>query len=165
MRGWFVMTSLDFKSRKIRRHGVLCKIEEIDAYNNKDDPSNNRIPTAVDFSIEGSQRCRVVGLSTAMTMWLGRRRRGYDPNGEEVVLGWGDERFLDASDDTVALQVEMSGSDATPMASIEWSLVDIQCDLDDPNEVVDSHDDRERLQQRSRQERRVGNRALLLLER
>jgi hypothetical protein len=133
------MTSLEFKSRKIRRNGVLCKIEEVDAYNNKNDPSNNRIPTAVDFSIVGTRRCRVVGSSsTAMTMRIGRWRRGYDPNGEESMLGWGDERFLDAVEDAADIQFDKSRSDATPsLDSTEWSIVDIQCDLDDPNEAVD----------------------------
>ena len=138
MGGWFVMTSLELKSRKIRRNGVLCKLEGIDAFNNKNDPSNNRIPTAVDFSIVGTRRCRVVGPSSAMTMRIGRWRRGYDPNGEESMLGWGDERFLDAAEDTADLQVDTSRNDATPLDSTEWSLVDIQCaDLDDPNKVVD----------------------------
>ena len=138
MGGWFVMTSLELKSRKIRRNGVLCKLEGIDAFNNKNDPSNNRIPTAVDFSIVGTRRCRVVGPSSAMTMRIGRWRRGYDPNGEESMLGWGDERFLDAAEDMADLQVDTSMNDATPLDSTEWSLVDIQCaDLDDPNKVVD----------------------------
>ena len=33
-----------------------------------------------------------------MKLRIGRWRRGYDPDGEESRLGWGDERFVDKAD-------------------------------------------------------------------
>jgi hypothetical protein len=52
-------------------------------------------------------------------------------------LGWGNEHFLDYAGDTANIQLDKSRSDAIPPDSTEWSIVDIHCDLDDPNEVVD----------------------------
>ena len=72
--GFFVMTSLQPKERKIRRHGVVCKIVAVDARQQQQqqgensNSSNNKdaiqdlwdtIPTAVDFKIVGHSVCRI----------------------------------------------------------------------------------------------------------
>ena len=68
------MTSLQPKERKIRRHGVVCKIVAVDARQQQQqqqsrDENNNEdtiqdlwdmIPTAVDFEIVGHSVCRIV---------------------------------------------------------------------------------------------------------
>ena len=141
--GWFVMTSLDFRSKKIRRSGVLCKIEFVDAAkketnHKKDDTFKFRLPTSVDFVIVGKRRCRVVGKREDLRLRIGRWRRGYDENGEEAVLGWGDERFLDLSetipnDDTNELSHR---DDSKSLTSQQWSLTQIQCNNLDPNETI-----------------------------
>lgn len=96
--GWFVMTSFEYRSRKIRRSGVLCKVEYLDAAakkNRDEDDALRRTPTSVDFVIAGKRRCRVAGEETGLQLRIGRWRRIYDENGEESVLGWGMERLTD----------------------------------------------------------------------
>lgn len=116
--GWFVMVSFEYRSRKVRRNGVLCKVEFLDAAarqrvdddnngNGNDNDKNNdindattanlfrRLPTSVRFVIAGKRRCRVAGEEKALQSRIGRWRRHYDENGEESVLGWGPERFTD----------------------------------------------------------------------
>lgn len=129
--GIFVMTSLNYGNgkRRIRRDAALCKIEVVDAPMN--DPggecSNTFLPTAVDFSILGLQRCRLVGPATEMQARIGRWRRCYDPNGEEAILGWGMERFVD-SNGTVLEDIEID----TTMCSSTWTATPVQVnDLDD----------------------------------
>ena len=96
--GWFVMTSFEFRSRKVRRNGVLCKVEFLDAAASSSlqnsDPKR-RIPTSLDFVIVGKRRCRLAGEKEGLEARVGRWRRIYDENGEESVLGWGMERFTD----------------------------------------------------------------------
>eukprot|EP00980_Cylindrotheca_fusiformis_P030476 scaffold24884_cov108-Cylindrotheca_fusiformis.AAC.1 len=144
--GWFVMTSLDVRTRKIRRHGVLAKLEVMDdgaIYHRHSSSNNNEedwVPTAVDFSILGHSRCRIVGPRNGMQARIGRWRRGYDPNGEESVLGWGDERFVDAPD-SLPLQEEedlvlKEEGDDKEMARrrrlhySEWNSVLVDCNLE-----------------------------------
>ncbi|KAG7365882.1 hypothetical protein IV203_028552 [Nitzschia inconspicua] len=103
--GWFVMTSLNYFTRTIRRHGTIVKLVAMDAPTLSDKNRNQigRVPTAVDFSIVGHSRCRVVGPRTDMKQRIGRWRRAYDPNGEEMMLGWGEERFTDAPDELTSM--------------------------------------------------------------
>jgi hypothetical protein len=129
--GWFVMISTSPKARKQRRHGVLAKIQAVD-YDNTN--PRVRIPTAVDFEIVGHSRCRLVGPRRNMQQRIGRWRWAYDPNGEEAMLGWGNERFLDAPDelklkDDESTLVQEEETHKTALAcSTEWSsvLVDVQ---------------------------------------
>eukprot|EP00536_Pseudo-nitzschia_multiseries_P017043 jgi/Psemu1/49069/gm1.49069_g len=104
--GWFVMVSFEYRSRKVRRNGVLCKVEFLDAAaktNAGDDEDDGysvggpsrKLPTSVRFVIAGKRRCRVAGEEKALQLRIGRWRRQYDENGEESVLGWGVERFTD----------------------------------------------------------------------
>jgi hypothetical protein len=108
--GYFVMTSVDPSLRKIRRHGVIAKIVAMDAlklnhqHHQQQQQQGEReeltnIPTAVDFEIVGVSPCRIVAPPriNGIQRRLGRWRRCYDPNGEESVLGWGEEPLIDAS--------------------------------------------------------------------
>lgn len=135
------MTSLDVKTRKVRRSGTLCKIEFLDTVV-RNSGSNTRIPpTAVDFVISGQKRCRIVGDDVDMKERVGRWRRSYDDNGEEIVLGWGEERFLDipgtyrqssSEEDNIFKAIIPSS-----LPSTEWGAIEVKCKLDDPNEVTD----------------------------
>jgi hypothetical protein len=98
--GWFVMTSLNYFTRTIRRHGTVVKLVGMDAPNvDHLRGDSGRVPTAVDFSLVGHSRCRIVGPRTDMKQRIGRWRRAYDPNGEVMMLGWGEERFTDVSEE------------------------------------------------------------------
>ena len=143
--GWFIMTSLDLKSRKVRRNCTLCKIEFLDTVMK---PSKKRIPTAVDFVISGQKRCRIAGDDVDMKHRIGRWRRGYDDNGEEVVLGWGEERFLDipaayrmasidSDSDSDGDGERVSASIHASVPSSEWSNTDAECNFDNVNDVTD----------------------------
>ena len=100
--GLFVMVSWDPFKRKVRRNGVICRIAFVDALKQPPQPSCplsssdlSAIPSSVDFILVGRQPCHVVGPAQGMMARVGRWRREYDPEGEEKVLGWGDERILD----------------------------------------------------------------------
>ncbi|KAL3937764.1 MAG: hypothetical protein SGBAC_007196 [Bacillariaceae sp.] len=139
--GWFVMVSLDTRTRKIRRHGVLAKVEIMDdgALFMPETPSSETtapwIPTAVDFSILGHTRCRVTGPRSSLKARIGRWRRVYDPNGEESVLGWGDEQFVDIPDE-VKIVVEATTEDSpssnekNKLLYNEWNSNVIECNLE-----------------------------------
>lgn len=151
--GWFVMTSLDTRQRKLRRHGVLAKIEVIDdgaIYHSEEEQEQSNsdwTPTAVDFCISGHSRCRIVGARQGMQARIGRWRRGYDPNGEESVLGWGEERFVDAPDELALEDISFLGEGTTPdspgkgLPYTQWNSVLVECNLESreieakPNEL------------------------------
>lgn len=152
--GWFVMTSLDPSTRKIRRHGVLVKIVASDALRPDEEfeeeakatslvDSLVMSPTAVDFELVGHTRCRILGPTESMKRRIGRWRRGYDPNGEEVQLGWGEERFLDAmispslddssSPENIDKASDGASSTTTTTGSpayTEWSSIPVQINLE-----------------------------------
>lgn len=144
--GWFVMTSLDFKKRLVRRNGTLCKIEFIDMVHTS---TNDRLPTAIDFVIRGKKRIRVLGEHSGMRMRIGRWRKSYDDNGEESVLGWGPERFLDAplptttttttttttGSSSISSKVESTSLDDLPKC--KWTWTGVECYHDDTSDVTD----------------------------
>eukprot|EP00986_Skeletonema_menzelii_P000335 scaffold92_cov140-Skeletonema_menzelii.AAC.14 len=95
--GSFVMTSINNRQRRIRRFGVVAKIELVDVDANSDS-NNNFCPTSVTFCIAGSKRrCEILGPKERMKTRIGRWRRSYDPDGEESRLGWGLESFVDSA--------------------------------------------------------------------
>ncbi|KAL7440015.1 hypothetical protein ACHAXM_012200 [Skeletonema potamos] len=95
--GSFVMTSVNNKQRKIRRFGVVAKIELVDVDANSDSKSSF-CPTSVTFCIVGSKRrCEILGPKEKMKCRIGRWRRSYDPDGEESRLGFGLETFVDSA--------------------------------------------------------------------
>lgn len=129
--GWFVMTSLDFRSRRIRRNGVLCKVDFIDVA--KKLTPTSRIPTSVDFVIVGKKRCRVMGKNEELKLRIGRWKRVYDENGEEVLLGWGEEKFLDFDGDSNERFDTMApiGTEEEEVTdSTQWSISGVECALD-----------------------------------
>jgi hypothetical protein len=122
--GVFVMVSLEPKPRKLRRCGVLCKIEVMDA------PSLVRqddiVPTAVDYVLTGLVPCRLLGPPTDMQARVGRWRRGYDPDGEKSALGWGMERFVD--DNSAPNDIDLPSGDLSALPSTEWTPCHVVCD-------------------------------------
>ena len=74
-------------------------------------------------------------------MTLGRWRRIYDDNGEEIILGWGEERFLDipvayrqssSEEDNISKAMILSSLPSTELGAIE-----VECKIDDPDEATD----------------------------
>ncbi|KAL9187921.1 hypothetical protein ACHAXT_006299 [Thalassiosira profunda] len=127
--GTFMMTSLNNRQRKIRRFGVVARIELVDVDGSDANEESNEeysilsTPTAVSFSIVGTRRCEVLGSGKDMKDRIGRWRRSYDPDGEESRLGWGDERFVDKSDEVADEAVSQSNSDDT-WSSNKVSIID-----------------------------------------
>mmetsp|Transcript_79672 Transcript_79672/g.221703 ORF Transcript_79672/g.221703 Transcript_79672/m.221703 type:complete len:440 (-) Transcript_79672:7-1326(-) len=89
--GLFVMVAFDHKRRKVRRHGSMVRITNVDAVRGA------RVPTAVHASLVGRARARLLGPATDMAVRIGRYRREYHEYGEARALGWGVERFVDAT--------------------------------------------------------------------
>jgi hypothetical protein len=111
--GTFFMISVNPFKRMLRRNGVLCRIDFMDAKTT----ANNKhvLPSAIDFVISTSSptqsaACRLVGQSETFRTRVGRWRRCYDPDGEEVLLGWGEERFLDAVPEATSLNDDLVSS-------------------------------------------------------
>ena len=139
--GVFVMISWNPYKRRARRNGVLVRIEFVDsirtpATRSAETQDPTAIPSSVDFILTGQLPCRVVGPDQAMTARVGHWRREYDSDGEQHLLGWGIERFLDvqlppaASGAAAALPANADAEDA-PAApespSTEWSSSDVAC--------------------------------------
>jgi hypothetical protein len=137
--GTFVMTSLNARARKLRRFGVLVRIEIVDV-DSDDDFEKNRStgdqyghlsnPTAVTFSIAGKRRCEILGPPKGMKHRIGRWRRVYDPQGEESRLGWGEESFVDSPGEYLMVDVEnesasiVSNCDDTIWSNSRVSIID-----------------------------------------
>ena len=128
--GTFVMTSLNTRARKIRRFGVLARIEIVDVDNDEDFEKNRSTedqynhlstPTAVTFSIVGNRRCEILGPPKDMKHRIGRWRRVYDPQGEESRLGWGEESFVDSPGEYLRADVEnVSASVGSNCDDTKW---------------------------------------------
>lgn len=137
--GIFAMVSLNARARKVRRHGVICRIERVDAGSLG---HSGRSPTAVDFSLVGMKRCRLLGPSEGMMARVGRWRRGYDPNGEEVMLGFGEESFqaspFGIAEGNDKRKIENNGS---KISVYDWTSVEIDCGVEeeDDEEVTPEH--------------------------
>ena len=97
--GMFVMVSWNPYKRRARRNGVLVRIEFVDSVRIPDATDLSvptSVPSSVDFIMVGLMPARVVGPAVGMEARVGHWRREYDPDGEQHLLGWGSERFLDA---------------------------------------------------------------------
>jgi hypothetical protein len=148
--GTFVMTSLNARARKVRRFGVLARIDIVDV-DNDDDFEKNRstedqydhlsTPTAVTFSIVGKRRCEILGPTKAMKHRIGRWRRVYDPQGEESRLGWGEESFVDSPGEYLRADVE---NESAPVVSncddTKWSNSRVLI-IDEVSEDADASSD------------------------
>lgn len=135
----FVMLTVQPKYRKLRRNGMICSIEFVDAAKKENLNTDNKsetnspgfypdtsIPSAVDFIIVGRKPCCIVGPEKNLNARVGRWKRSYDPDGEEKVLGWGEEKFMDYTssspnqvDDGTADLVEVD--DFSGLKPTEWS--------------------------------------------
>ena len=83
--GIFVMTSLNNRQRRIRRFGVIARIELVDVDGDDNDVNTNddipeqykhlSTPTQVSFSIVGKRRCEILGKGIDMKERIGRWRR------------------------------------------------------------------------------------------
>jgi len=144
--GWFIMTSLEYRSRKVRRNGVLCKVEFLDAAASLNN-FKTRLPTSVDFVIVGKRRCRLAGKKKGLESRIGRWRRIYDENGEESVLGWGLERFTDElppSDDSDRVLESSLPEEQTEAQTVVdpkvWTSVNIEVQKLDEGESLSDID-------------------------
>ena len=147
--GTFVMTSLNTRARKIRRFGVLARIEIVDV--DKDDDFEQNLstedqfahlstPTSVTFSIVGKRRCEILGPSKGMKHRIGRWRRVYDPQGEESRLGWGEESFVDSSDEDQIADVENEIASTSNCDDTKWSTNRVLI-IDEESEDADATSD------------------------
>ena len=115
--GLLCVTSVDQRRRMLRRHGVLARLELVDAVEGRAD--------VYQCTIAGVKRCRICGPSANMTARVGRWRRKYDEDGREAVLGWGVERFVDAMhiddaiDDAIPVPSTANGPETWSECSIE----------------------------------------------
>jgi len=136
--GLFCMVSVDFSQRKIRRNGVVCKIEVIDSPNAECVGDNGNILSEVQFQIVGLRRCRVVGQPEGMKARIGRWRGQYDPDGEEKVLGFGEERFVDVEEHVASLPANTNtyGSEEEHLSVKDWNDLSVDCAIQD----VDSYE-------------------------
>lgn len=138
--GIFAVVSLNQYKRKIRRNGVICRVELCDAPASGLSANGRRV-TAVDFQLVGLKRCRLVGPPEGMKARVGRWRRMYDPNGEGSKLGFGMEPFLD--NDVASSEPDASGSDAVDdkaLVAKVWTKLPVDCnvgeDADHEDEAV-----------------------------
>ncbi|CAB9524434.1 ATP-dependent protease La (LON) domain [Seminavis robusta] len=141
--GLFCMVSVNHAHRKVRRNGVICRIELCDAPASGNS-ANGRAMTAVDFQLVGLRRCRLVGPPTGMKARIGRWRRMYCPDGEGSKLGFGDERFVDVYDH-MASQLDddnklVAAEDATGLPSKRWTQVPVDCDVDKGDKIAQNED-------------------------
>ena len=104
------------------------------------------IPTAVDFSLVGLHRCRIILVggqrqaddeTKLLQARVGRWRRVYDPDGEESRLGWGTESFLEVPEDVgqegvnpagvvLSTNADHSSDNNNKLSSEEWTPLHIQ---------------------------------------
>mmetsp|Transcript_53322 Transcript_53322/g.127196 ORF Transcript_53322/g.127196 Transcript_53322/m.127196 type:complete len:404 (+) Transcript_53322:90-1301(+) len=90
--GIFAMVGLDFKTRRLRRRGVVARLEFVDSSNASDEGA----PTSVSVSVVGRRRMEVLGGRSDLCLRAGCFRQGYgDDLSGGVGLGWGDETFTD----------------------------------------------------------------------
>ena len=128
--GSFVMTSINNRQRRIRRFGVVAKIELVDV--DDDNESESFSPTSVTFDIVGTRRCEIIGKSELMKQRIGRWRRSYDPDGEESRLGWGPESFVNKADAKTSFDV--TDTTENSQSDTQWSNCRISIIDDDDEE-------------------------------
>ena len=136
--GLFGMISLNHAQRKLRRNGVLCQIQVVDAATTSG--PGVVVPTAVDFVLVGIKPCRVVGPATHLRARVGRWRRAYDPDGEETRLGFDLEKFVDVPEEAASDKDASSQQTDNDLKYTDWSTVELDCALvdndNDENDVL-----------------------------
>jgi hypothetical protein len=133
--GTFVMTSINNRQRRIRRFGVVAKIELVDVDDDNESESFSLSPTSVTFDIVGTRLCEIIGKSELMKQRIGRWRRAYDPDGEESRLGWGPESFVNKADAKTSFDV--TDSTENSQSDTQWSNCRIS--IIDDEEEEDEH--------------------------
>lgn len=147
--GMFVMTSLNNRQRKIRRFGVMARLELVDVDDGDENENEgmydnaqfNRMlssPTSVTFSIVGKRCCEVLGPAKGMKCRIGRWRRGYDPDGEESRLGWGEERFVDKSDELKSVEDVCETLPESKYDESQWNTNEVLFVSEDTKPTSDS---------------------------
>lgn len=138
--GIFAMVSVNPAKRKLRRNGVVCRIELCDAPANGLSANGRRV-TAVDFQVVGLKRCRLVGPPSGMKARIGRWRRMYCPDGEGSKLGFGIETFVDVQENVASHHPDIVRDDEQDdkrLVSKVWTEVPVDCQV---NEDFDKEDD------------------------
>jgi len=116
--GVFVVTSLHFGQKRLRRSGVLVRVSLVDAPRESDST-----PTSVSALLVGRRRVRLRGPPTGLQLRVGRWRREYDDSiVSERALGWGVERFVDRGAPSAAAAAAMPAAVAEAAHHTEWSL-------------------------------------------
>ena len=136
--GLFAMVSLQPKQRRLRRHGVLCRVSLIDVPETVTEdgvrpPPDGRPPTAVHARVVARRRLRVRGPPQGLALRCGRFRRGYSDELDgpyTLGLGWGVEQFVDDDDSWSA--GPLLQSDGRPE---EWSAAPVQVLPDEAERV------------------------------
>lgn len=126
------MTSINNRQRRIRRFGVVAKIELVDVDDDNESESFSLSPTSVTFDIVGTRRCEIIGKSELMKQRIGRWRRSYDPDGEESRLGWGPESFVNKADAKTSFDV--TDTTENSQSDTQWSNCRISIIDDDDEE-------------------------------
>jgi len=116
--GLFVLISVNSKQKRVRRSGVVVKIESVDV-------DREGSSSAVKYLLKGTVPCRLVGPPRDMAETIGRFRKCYDPNGEEPALGWDEERFTDS---VYGGAIESTHGDKTvPAVHTQWPMNSVCC--------------------------------------
>lgn len=124
------MTSINNRQRRIRRFGVVAKIELVDV--DDDNESESFSPTSVTFDIIGTRRCEIIGKRESMKQRIGRWRRAYDPDGEESRLGCGPESFVNKATERTSFDV--TDTTENSQSDTQWNNCRISIIDDDEEE-------------------------------
>jgi len=133
--GLFAVVGLNFRQKRIRRHGVVVRVEYVDAAQTAPDLSE-RIPSTVSAFLVAGRRLQVVGPAEQMRRRVGRWRQNYADGemGGGTALGWGDELFVNAREgEAVGGDDEDLGE--VPSSHEAWSELPVQI-LMEPDEAT-----------------------------
>lgn len=124
--GIFAMVSVNHFKRMIRRNGVICRIELVDVPRKVSE--SGKPLTAVDFQLVALRSCRLFGPATDMKARVGRWRRSYDPDGEQSVCGFGEERFVDVPRGAASwIEEERIQALKEDVPFTEWTDIPVDC--------------------------------------
>lgn len=113
--GHFVMTSLVFRQKRLRRSGVVVRVEQMDARYRGAACPDDCVPTTVRALLVGRRRVRINGPPEGLKLRVGRYRSSYTTyQGQGKGLGWGLEPFVD--------RAEAAGAAAPPVEAVAASL-------------------------------------------
>eukprot|EP00908_Phaeocystis_cordata_P019397 Transcript_30905.p1 GENE.Transcript_30905~~Transcript_30905.p1 ORF type:complete len:420 (-),score=141.46 Transcript_30905:212-1471(-) len=120
--GHFVMTSLFFRQKRVRRSGVVVRVEQMDARYRGAACPDDCVPTTVRALLVGRRRVRINGPSEGLKLRVGRYRSSYTTyQGQGKGLGWGLESFVDRADADGAAPPPAETA-AASLPYTDWSL-------------------------------------------